>query len=373
MLHFAIAVTAALVGTAEPSSACDKLTGLFTPGVTVIGAETIGPGAWKTPGGKDLDGLPATCRLSLRLSPSTGSSIQAEVWLPLEGWNGRFLGTGNGGYGGVIDHGALANGVARGFATANDDTGTAPAKGRDGSPLIGQPVRWLDFGWRATHTTAAVGKQMVAAFYGKPARHSYFVGCSAGGRQALMEAQRFPEDYDGIVAGCAARQQTRTLAQIVWLHRALRATPESLPTPEKLQALRKAVLAACGPTDSGPSGDAWLVDPAACTFDPATIRCKEGDGPDCLSDAQVEAVRKIYAGSAQPADRRGGACRHPAGRRGDGTVTWGPSPARPSHPGTGPSAGPSAPSGTRPPSTSTATRRRSRRRSGLSSTRPPPT
>lgn len=313
MLQLALAVTTVLLSISEPARRCEELATLPLDGATVTSAVPVGPGDWKTSGGDLVRELPAFCRVSLHLSPSTGSSIRAEVWLPRDGWNGRLLGTGNGGYGGVIDDWALANGVRRGFATANDDMGTTPAKGMDGSPLIGQPVKWVDFGWRATHATAVVSKQVIASFYGKPHHHAYFTGCSSGGRQALMEAQRFPEDYDGIVAGCAAREFTRTIAQVVWLHRALRTATDSTWAPEKLSALRGAVLASCSPTDSGPTGDAWLAEPGACSFDPATIRCQQGDGPGCLTASQVEAVRKIYAGPANP---RTGALIYPGLPRG---------------------------------------------------------
>ena len=320
MIGLALVVTTLLLSAPDQLPGCEGLATLPLDGGTVTGSEAIGPGEWKAPDGKLLTDLPATCRVTLRLQPGAGSSIQAEVWLPRERWNWRLLGTGNGSYGGVIFHDDLADGVASGFATVNDDMGTAPAKGLDGSPLVGQPVKWLDFGWRATHATAIAARQVVEAFYGKPPHHAYFVGCSSGGRQALMEAQRFPEDYDGIVAGCAAREFTRTISQVVWMHRALRASAEASPSPEGLQALRKAVLASCGPTDSGPAGEPWLVDPARCAFDPDAIRCgATSGGTDCLTAAQVDAVRKIYAGPRNP---RTGAQIYPGLPRGAEPVRY---------------------------------------------------
>ena len=134
MVHLALAATAVLLAAPDPPSRCESLARLSLDRATVTRTETIGRGDWKSPDGDLLPGLPATCRVTLRLSPSAGSSIQAEVWLPLEGWNGRFLGTGNGSYGGVIDHGALASGVTRGFAAANDDMGPCRPRGWTAAP-----------------------------------------------------------------------------------------------------------------------------------------------------------------------------------------------------------------------------------------------
>jgi feruloyl esterase len=294
------------------SRPCESLAALEVEGGRVTSAVSVPAGDWKDPGGEVHRSLPAFCRAELQLSAGEDSAIRAEVWLP-EAWNGRLLGTGNGSYAGEIQYGWLESGVTRAYATVNDDMGSAPSKGFDGSPLVGHPAKWLDFGWRATHLATVAARQVVAARYGKPPHHAYFVGCSQGGRQTLREAQRFPEDFDGVLAGCPAADNDGAIAQVVWEHRALRETPDSLPTAEKGAALKKAVLDACGPTAEGPAGDRWLVDPARCAFDPARIQCRDGDAPDCLTAAQVEAIRKIYQGPVNP---RTGVSRYPGMPRG---------------------------------------------------------
>jgi feruloyl esterase len=300
MLHLVSLASLGLLALAGTPAPCESLAGLSTAGEEVLGAESVPAGDWQPPEGDPLKGLPSFCRVRLRLVPSNGSDIRAELWLPAEGWNGRFLGTGNGGYGGVVQHEALGDGIRRGYATVNDDMGTSPARGFDGSALVGKPVRWLDYGFRSTHAAAVAGKRIVAVHYGRTPHHSYFVGCSNGGRQALQAAERFPADFDGIVAGCAAGAGTRAVAQVAWMHAALRATPESMPSKEQVAALHSAVLAACGPTDTGPAGEAWLADPSTCAFDPGALACAGSGTPACLAPAQVEALRKIYSGPVNP-------------------------------------------------------------------------
>ncbi|WP_343674047.1 DUF6351 family protein [Chitinophaga sp.] len=138
--------------------------------------------------------------------------IKVQVWMPQKGWNGRFLGTGNGGSGGKILNDKLAYGLKRGFATANTDLGTSAGVNKS----VHDPERWADFGYRATHLMTVVGKQVVTAYYGKPPHHSYFMGCSTGGQQALMEAQRYPEDYNGIIAGAPANNRTHLHTQLLF-------------------------------------------------------------------------------------------------------------------------------------------------------------
>jgi feruloyl esterase len=280
-------------------SRCEALsTGTF-PSTKVTLAEVVPAGDWKDPQGALHRALPAFCRVALDLSTGTGSAIRAEVWLPQPGWNGRLLGTGTGGYGGQVDYGQLEDTITRGFAGVSDDMGSAPAGGMDGAPLVGQPVKWLDFGHRAAHAAAVAAKQVIAAFYGRPAHHAYFMGCSTGGQQALSEAQRYPEDYDGIAAGCGAWDRIGVHSAVIWTHRALRAEPGALPTAESIALLRRATLAACGPRDR-PADDEYLLDPSRCAFDPGALECKEAKGPDCIPAAQVRALRALHAGPRNP-------------------------------------------------------------------------
>jgi feruloyl esterase len=239
------------------------------------------------------------------------------VWMPTQRYNGRFLGTGNGGYAGGFFFSELADGINRGFATANTDMGATGAAGVNGDALVGHPEKWKDFGWRATHLMTVLGKALVKTFYGDPARRSYFAGCSTGGQQALMEAQRFPNDYDGILAGAPAYNRTRLHTVPLAQYRATHASLASFIPATKFDVINQAVLAQCRGRDGGAPTDAFLTDPRDCKFDPATLACPAGiDGPTCLNPDQVAAMRLYYGGVVNPAN---GALVHPGNARGSET------------------------------------------------------
>lgn len=267
-----------------------------------IRAQAMPAGEFAPPdGAKAVAGLPAFCRVALTLTPVKGSSIGVEVWLPLQGWNGRFQGTGNGGYAGKISYSWLASGLRRGFAVANTDMGLATPEGQDASVFVDQPERWKDWGYRATHEMTLAAKRVVAAFYGSQPKFSYFTGCSTGGQQALMEAQRFPEDYDGIVSGAPAHYRTHVHLNILWNFMQTRVPPEAYLPAEKLSLLAKAALDSCDAVDGVKDG--LINDPRRCHFDPAQLQCQGADGANCLTAAQVKAARRIYQG---PVDAKTG-------------------------------------------------------------------
>jgi feruloyl esterase len=164
----------------------------------------------------------------------------------------------------------------------------------DASWAQGHPDKIVDFGWRAIHEMTVAAKAIIQGFYGEAPRHSYFSGCSNGGRQALMEAQRFPADYDGIVSGAPANHWTRVFATFIYDMQAMAATPGSYIGAEKISAIGKAVVAACDGKDGVKDG--VLNDPRACSFDPKVLLCTQGDSPDCLTQPQVDALKKIYEG-----------------------------------------------------------------------------
>src|SRR4051794_36117468 len=198
--RFLIALLAALPAAAVT---CDSLASLAVPHTTIAVAEELPAGAFTPPGGRPIPDLPSFCRVAGAIKPSADSDIQFEVWMPISGWNGKFEGIGNGGFAGAIGYAGMAGAVARGYATASTDTGHR-AGGTDAGWALGHPEKVVDFGYRAIHETAIVAKAAVAAFYGAGPKRSYFNSCLNGGRQALMEAQRFPADYDGIIAGAPA-------------------------------------------------------------------------------------------------------------------------------------------------------------------------
>ena len=207
-------------------------------------------------------------------------------------------GTGNGGFAGNISYGALAEGLRRGYAVANTDMGMATPPGATASIFINRPERWIDWGYRATHEMTLVAKQIVRAYYARDARHSYFIGCSTGGEQALMESQRYPDDYDGIVGGAAANNRTGVHVSILWNFAVNERTPASYLPADARSLLSHAVVNACDALDGVKDG--MIADPTKCHFDPASLQCKQPDQENCLTAAQVETVKEIYAGPVNP-------------------------------------------------------------------------
>ena len=293
-------ITITFAATHAGAATCASLAALSLADTTISAAQSVPAGTYTAPDGEVFPGLPAFCRVAATLTPSSDSNIKIELWLPSAGWNGKYEGTGNGGYAGTIIYNVLADGVQRGYAVANTDMGTAPATTLDGSPLVGHPEKWKDWGYRATHVMTVAAKKIVHAFYGKHPRQSYFSGCSTGGEQALMEAQRFPDDYDGIVGGDPGHNRTHLHTAFVWTWQAGQRTPGSVLGFDKLALLNSAVLAACGTQDGALKADGFLNDPRDCHFDPKALQCTGADAPTCLTAAQVQAAAAMYDGPRNP-------------------------------------------------------------------------
>jgi Tannase and feruloyl esterase len=286
---------------------CEGLSKLELPGAKIVSAQTVAVGAFTPPSNMSpwivgdpsfYKALPAFCRVVVEAKPSADSSIKIEVWMPLNGmkegvWNGKLQGQGNGGFAGEIGYHGLGSAVQQGYATVDTDTGHA-AGGTDASWALGHPEKVADFGYRGIHEMTRVAKVMVKAFYGKDPQHSYFGGCSNGGRQALMEAQRFPEDYDGILAGAPANFFTHLLTKALADAQATTLDAASYIPSSKLPAIARAVNAACDALDG--VADGIVNDPRKCHFDPAMMLCKEGDSEKCLTAAQVTTLKKLYEG-----------------------------------------------------------------------------
>lgn len=291
------------VGLASATSAaatCESLTSLKLDEAVVTGAQSIPAGSFAPATGPAFTNLPAFCRVTAALKPSPDSDIKIEVWLPTSGWNGKFEGTGNGGYAGSIVYRTLAQGLQAGYAIANTDLGTSPARGQDADPLIGHPEKWIDFGWRATHAMTVASKRVVAAFYERAPQHSYFWGCSTGGQEAFSEAQRFPDDYDGIAAGASGYDRTHLHTSFVWAYDVTHKTPDSALPIEKLTLLHKSMVAACHASTGAGAADDFINDPLACDFSPKALQCTGADNANCLTPAQVEAAEAIYDGPRNP-------------------------------------------------------------------------
>ena len=290
---------------AQESTGCAELTHLALPQTKITLAEMVGAGEYPppSPGGPgpggvfDVKSLPAFCRVAGVVEPA----INFEVWLPRTGgatpWNGKFNGVGNGGLAGSISYGAMAQALKRGYATASTDTGHSNRRGNEAWPL-GHPELMVDFAARAIHMTARVAKAVIAAHYGKAARYSYFTGCSGGGGQALSEAQRYPADYDGIVAGAPANFPTRMWPGELYPAWVTHREPGNVVPNGKLPAIARAALAACDAGDG--LKDGLIADPRQCRFDPAAILCTGNETADCLTPAQADSVRKVYEGFKDP-------------------------------------------------------------------------
>ena len=275
------------------AAGCHGLADFHLPHGTVTAAETIVPPA-TVPGARATATRPF-CRVAATLKPSSDSNILIEVWMPESNWNGKYEAVGNGGWSGSIGYGALAKAVNAGYAASSTDTGHT---GGSASFAFGHPEKLIDYAYRSEHEMAVAAKAIVAAFYGSGPRLSYWNGCSAGGKQGLMEAQRYPEDFDGIVAGSPAANWTGRAAQSIWVAQAVHKDDASYIPPEKYAAIHRAALSACDELDG--VRDGVIENPLACKFDPAVLQCKDGDSPDCLTAAQVGAARKIYSASANP-------------------------------------------------------------------------
>ena len=300
LARFALCLFAGILPVAGAS--CEDLLAQEIAHTQILTAERIDTGSFVPAGASDggFSGLPAFCRVVASARPTPDSDIRVEVWLPASNWNGRALGTGNGGLAGSISYPALANGLKAGNAVANTDMGMAVPAGADASVFIGRPERWRDWGYRATHEMSVVEAALIRAFYGRTAAHSYFSGCSTGGEQALMEAQRFPEDYGGIVAGAPANNRTGVHLSILWNYMATQREDAAYIPTDKLELLHQAVVAACDLQDG--LQDGLIADPFSCKFDPAALLCKTGESAQCLSAAQVETARRVYAGPIDPAN-----------------------------------------------------------------------
>ena len=276
---------------ARAAASCDSLRTLALKNTTITAVQEIAAGS-PAAGFKDL---PAFCKVAATLKPASDSDIRIEVWLPASGWNGKLEANGNGGWSGALRPAALAEGLRRGYATAVTDTGH---DGSSASFALGHPEKLADFGYRAVHEMTVAAKAMAGAYYGRAPRLSSWNGCSAGGRQGLMEAQRFPEDFDGIIAGAPGLNWTGRSIQSIAIAQAVHKDEASYLPPAKYAVLHEAVLQACDARDGVKDG--VLEDPTRCSFDPKELQCQGADGPACLTAAQVEAARTIYSPGVNP-------------------------------------------------------------------------
>jgi hypothetical protein len=300
-LVFAIAFVLFPATAALAAVDCAGLKALSLPETTLTMAEPVAAGGLMLPAGPSRKDMPAFCRVTGILHPTSDSVIRFEVWLPQQGWNGRLLNVGNGGFAGSIGYSQMAGNLVRGYATAGSDAGHQ-AEAEDASWAYHHPEKITDFGYRAVHLTALRSKDVVKAFYGQAQKTAYFDACSDGGREALMEAQRFPEDYDGILAGAPANNWVHMLSAGIPLAQVTTRDPAAYISSMKLPAINRASLAACDAQDG--LKDGIISDPAHCNFDPAVLLCKGIDDISCLTTPQLGSLRAFYTGARDAAGKQ---------------------------------------------------------------------
>ena len=294
---------------AASGATCDSLKSVSFPRTTISSATVVAAGTFMPPPTPDAPpdrlpratSMPEICRVQGVLTPSADSHIEFEVWLPTAGWNGKYLGTGNGGYAGGINYFDMIRSVSNGYATSSTDTGHQGVP-IDASWALGHLEKVADYGHRAIHETAVTAKALINAFYGAAPRFWYFNSCSNGGRQGLMEAQRYPDDYNGIIAAAPALSITRALVAFEWNQHSSLVDPAGHLPARKIPAIATAVVEACDARDGVKDG---VVDnPPACRFKAASLRCSAAETDSCLTDPQVAALQKIYDGPRTSAGRQ---------------------------------------------------------------------
>jgi feruloyl esterase len=266
---------------------CEGLLKLVSPTVSMTLAKTVETGVFRpTAGAEALPDLPRFCRVILKLSPSSDSDIGVEIWLPVMGWNGKFLAVGSGGWGGSINFDDMADALRRGYATSATDDGHT---GSGASFIAGHPAKFVDFAYRADHEMTIEAKKLIKAFYGRSARRSYWNGCSGGGREGLLQAYRYPDEFNGIIAGDPANMRRNAWA--LWLAIQTFKDPAAVIPPDKYPMIHHAVLEACDAKDG--LKDGIIDDPEGCDVDFKSLECAAVDGPDCLTPRQVQTAQAI--------------------------------------------------------------------------------
>ena len=305
---------------------CESLANMQIANGQVLSAVTVAAGAFAPPNTNNPNAatpfktMPAICRVTLKLTPSADSDIRAEVWLPQAGWNHKFQASGNGGLGGAIPYPAMAASVKAGYAAAGTDDGHV---GGNADFVAGHPEKLVDFGHRAIHEMTVTAKHVITARYDATPSRAYFNSCSTGGRQALIEAQKYPDDFDGIVAGDPSWDQMRLYAARVWLNTYVNRSPAAVIPPSEYPKIHEAVLAKCDAIDGVKDG--VIEDPTKCNFQVSSLN---------LTEEQKETVSAMLRPIRDP---KSGAVLHPGRYYPGSELGWGgvggPQPSGESHEG----------------------------------------
>ena len=280
---------------------CEGLSALSLPATTITKAEAVAAGAFTLPNLNAAQqgafrGLPAFCRVAATIRPTSDSEIKIEVWMPAEGWNRKFMGVGNGGWSGAISYPALATALGRGYAAASTNTGH---DGGDASFVPGHPEKLVDFAYRAVHEMTVKAKAVTEAYYGNAPARAYWNGCSSGGKQGLKESQKFPRDYDGIIAGAPANYWTHLMAGDLWPAVVTLQGPCRLAPTGQTRVCCTKRRSQPATSSMGSKTDCWRIRRAAASIRPP-CSARAAQQENCLTAPQVESARKIYAGARNP-------------------------------------------------------------------------
>ena len=299
MTHRSLAAVLVAAAIAVPSAFaanCEALSGTKLANTTITEAKSVGAGAFMPAGGLGRGGnnpyaaLPAFCEVHGLIKPSPTSAINFEVWLPASGWNGKLQTVGNGGLAGTISYPAMAAALKTGFATTSTDTGHAATEAKD---WMEDKERLIDYSYRGLHLTTVDAKAIVDSYYGQNAKSAIYTGCSTGGKQGLMEAQRYPDDFNGILAGDAANFWTHQIMNEIWAGVAT-GTPETNLPPEKLAFIQNAVLEQCDALDGVKDG--LITDPRRCRLDAKSCFAKAPTQPPASPLPRKARSRNCTAG-----------------------------------------------------------------------------
>lgn len=273
---------------------------------TIDSATQVAAGSY-TPSGSTMaiTNLPAFCSVAGTAAPTSDSIIHFQVWMPIgAAWNGKLVVTGNGGYSPALSFTDMALAIRRGYAVAGGDTGHQSANPNDMSFGVNHLEKIIDWGTRSVHAITDPSKAIVAGLAAKAATQSYYYGCSTGGHQAYAEVQRYPNDFDGVVAGDPGNNRTALNAEFLWRFLSNHATNDNstpILTPAKTTLITNRAIAACDALDGVTDG--VIDDPRVCTsarFSVDSLLCTGADSPTCLTAAQVASAKKIYQGPVDP-------------------------------------------------------------------------
>ena len=284
-----------LLSSAFATADCLELVKQKLPGAEILHVNQESAGSFNAPDGTTHTDLPSFCRVNGVSRPTADSHIHWEVWMPASNWSGRFYQVGNGAFAGSIRYSALSWGMRGGNAVAATDNGHQ-AHPLDASWALRRPEKIKDYGYRSLDETTRSAKALINAYYGTAPKYSYFSGCSDGGREALVQVQRFPQSWDGVIVG--GPFWIKQLIGSMWASKVMSDTPGGELPHSLLPLIEAAALKSCSPAAEVVNGIAG--DPRHCRFDPATLVCREGQAQDCITEAQAQSLRKIYEGARNP-------------------------------------------------------------------------